>query len=117
MTEGRLSVDDPDHPLYTMAQVTEALGVTAPALRRWERAGLIRPERTAGGQRRYSRREIEQLQHVAQLVGEGMTTSGIRRVLDLEQRIDELEDRLAARDAQRPEGAAGPGGRPAVEPG
>ena len=102
MTEHMLPVDDPDHPLYTMAQVTEALGVTAPVLRRWEREGLVRPERTAGGQRRYSRREIERLQHVAQLAGEGMTPSGIRRVLDLEQRIDELEDRLASRDAERP---------------
>jgi MerR family transcriptional regulator/heat shock protein HspR len=102
MAEGMLPVDDPDHPLYTMAQVTEALGVTAPALRRWERAGLVRPERTAGGQRRYSRREIERLQHVAQLADEGVTTSGIRRVLDLEQRVDELENRLASRDAERP---------------
>jgi MerR family transcriptional regulator/heat shock protein HspR len=102
-----LPVDDPGHPLYTMAQVTETLGVAAPVLRRWERVGLIRPERTAGGQRRYSRREIERLRHVAQLVGEGMTTAGIRRVLDLEERIDELEDRLAARDADQP-----PGGDP-----
>ncbi len=112
-----LSVDDPDHPLYTMAQVTEALGVTAPALRRWERAGLVRPGRTAGGQRRYSRREIEKLQHVARLADEGMTASGIRRVLDLEQRIDELEDRLASRDAERPEDAEPPGGRPSGEHG
>jgi MerR family transcriptional regulator, heat shock protein HspR len=104
MDEGMLPVDDPDHPLYTMAQVTEALGVSAPILRRWERAGLISPERTAGGQRRYSRREIQRLQHVAQLVGEGMTTGGIRRVLDLEERIDELEDRLAARDRRDREG-------------
>ena len=102
MSGGMLPVDDPDHPLYTMAQVTEALGVTAPVLRRWERAGLVRPERTAGGQRRYSRRELERLQHVARLAGEGVTTNGIRRVLDLEQRIDELEDELASRDAERP---------------
>jgi MerR family transcriptional regulator/heat shock protein HspR len=102
MSNGMLSVDDPDHPLYTMAQVTEALGVAAPVLRRWERAGLVRPERTAGGQRRYSRHELERLRHVAQLVGEGMTTAGIRRVLDLEQRIGELEDRLAAQEAERP---------------
>jgi MerR family transcriptional regulator, heat shock protein HspR len=102
MSGGMLPVDDPDHPLYTMAQVTEALGVTAPMLRRWERAGLVRPGRTAGGQRRYSRRELERLRHVARLAGEGVTTNGIRRVLDLEQRIDELEDELASRDAERP---------------
>ena len=111
MNEGMLPVDNPDHPLYTMAQVTETLGVTAPVLRRWERAGLVRPERTAGGQRRYTRREIEMLQHVAQLADEGMTTTGIRRVLDLEERIDELEGRLAARDADRPAGDPPPGER------
>lgn len=104
MTEELLPVDDPDYPLFTMAQMTESLGVTAPVLRRWERAGLVRPQRTAGGQRRYSRREIERLRHVAQLVGEGVTTGGIRRVLDLEQRIDDLEDRLAARQERDREG-------------
>jgi MerR family transcriptional regulator/heat shock protein HspR len=81
-------------------------------LRRWERAGLVRPGRTAGGQRRYSRREIERLRRVAQLVDEGMTTGGIRRVLDLEERIGELEDRLAAREA--PDRSPGP---PAAEDG
>ncbi|HEX2158973.1 MAG TPA: MerR family transcriptional regulator [Actinomycetes bacterium] len=101
--DGRmLPVDDPDHPLFTMAQVTETLGVAAAVLRRWERAGLVHPERTAGGQRRYSRREIDRLRHVAELVGEGMTTGGIRRVLDLEERIDRLEDRLAAHDRPEP---------------
>ena len=104
MTEEMLPVDDPGHPLFTMAQVTESLGVTAPVLRRWERAGLVCPQRTAGGQRRYSRREIERLRHVAQLVGEGMTTGGIRRVLDLERRIGELEDRLADREGTDPAG-------------
>ncbi|HZA83516.1 MAG TPA: hypothetical protein VFC13_18955 [Actinomycetes bacterium] len=39
-----------------------------------------------------------------QFVGEGMTTVGIRRILALEERIDELEDRLATRDAERPSG-------------
>jgi MerR family transcriptional regulator/heat shock protein HspR len=104
-----LPVDDPDHPLYTVAQVTETLGVTAPALRRWERAGLVHPERTAGGQRRYSRREIQQLQRVAELADEGMTTAGIRRVLELEARIDQLEDRLATREAEEPPGQPPPG--------
>jgi MerR family transcriptional regulator, heat shock protein HspR len=109
MNAGILPGDDPDQALYTMAQVTEALGVAAPVLRRWERAGLVRPERTAGGQRRYSRREIELLQHVARLAGEGMPAAGIRRVLDLEARIDRLEDRLAAHEADRPSREPPPG--------
>ena len=111
MSKDRFPSDDPDYPLYTVAQATELLGVNPPTLRRWEREGLVRPRRTGGGQRRYSRRELEQLRHVAQLAGEGVTTSGIRRVLELEDRIDRLEDRLAARErADRKGKGDAPGG-------
>jgi MerR family transcriptional regulator, heat shock protein HspR len=98
VSEDHFPSDDPDYPLYTVAQATELLGVNPPTLRRWEREGLVHPRRTQGGQRRYSRRELEQLRHVVQLAGEGVTTTGIRRVLELEDRIDRLEDRLAARE-------------------
>jgi MerR family transcriptional regulator/heat shock protein HspR len=109
VSEDGFPSDDRDYPLYTVAQATELLGVNPPALRRWEREGLINPRRTEGGQRRYSRRELEQLRHVAQLADEGVTTTGIRRVLELQDRVDELEDRLAAREAvdrhgERPDG-------------
>jgi MerR family transcriptional regulator, heat shock protein HspR len=95
VSEGEFPSDDPDYPLYTVAQATELLGVNPPTLRRWEREGLVTPQRTEGGQRRYSRRELEQLRHVAQLADEGITTAGIRKVLELQDRID----RLAAREA------------------
>jgi MerR family transcriptional regulator, heat shock protein HspR len=117
MAEGQLPVDDPDYPLYTMAQATEALGVTPPTLRRWEQQGLITPQRTGGGQRRYSRRELEQLRQVADLVEDGVTPAGIQKVLMLQRRIDQLEDELAiaqagpAAQAEPPE-AAEPGGEP-----
>jgi MerR family transcriptional regulator, heat shock protein HspR len=96
MDARKYPLDDPDYPLYTVAQVTELLGVPAAALRRWEREGLVRPERTTGHQRRYSRRQIEQLREVAQLSDEGLTAAGIRRVRQLQDRIDDLEDQLAA---------------------
>jgi MerR family transcriptional regulator/heat shock protein HspR len=96
MSEGQLPVDDPDYPLYTMAQATEALGVNPPTLRRWEQQGLIAPQRTGGGQRRYSRRELEQLRQVAELADDGVSPAGIRKVLKLQRRIGQLEDELAA---------------------
>jgi MerR family transcriptional regulator, heat shock protein HspR len=97
--EGAFPADDPDYPIYTVAQATELLGVNPPTLRRWEREGLVSPRRSEGGQRRYSRRDLEQLKRVARLAGEGVTTTGIRRVLELQDRVDRLEDRLAAREA------------------
>lgn len=103
MTEGMLPVDDPDYPLYTVAQATEALGVNPPTLRRWEREGLVAPQRTGGGQRRYSRRELQRLQQVAELASAGVTTAGIRRILHLEQRVSQLEGELADARAQFPD--------------
>jgi MerR family transcriptional regulator/heat shock protein HspR len=116
MNEEKLSVDDPDYPLYTMAQATEALGVNPPTLRRWEQLGLIAPQRTGGGQRRYSRRQLDQLRRIAELAGAGMTPAGIREVLRLRRRIGQLEDELAAANAEREQPAGPPGtGEPAGE--
>ena len=103
MDEEKPSIDDPDHPWYTVAQATELLGVNPPTLRRWEREGLVSPQRTVGGQRRYSRRELQQLDQIAQLADDGVSTAGIRKILRLQDRVDQLEDELAAaREAAQP---------------
>jgi MerR family transcriptional regulator, heat shock protein HspR len=57
---------------------------------------VVQPSRSAGGQRRYTRREITVVQYVTNLVDEGMTLKAVRRVLELEDRVRELE---AQRDA------------------
>ena len=102
MSDEKPSFDDPDYPLYTVGQATELLGVNPPTLRRWEREGLISPHRTEGRQRRYTRKELDQLQEIAQLTDEGVTPAGIRKILQLRDRVDQLEGELAARDAAEP---------------
>ena len=52
-------------------------------LRRLDEFRVVRPSRSAGGQRRYTRNEITVVQYVVELVGEGMTLAAIRRVLEL----------------------------------
>jgi MerR family transcriptional regulator/heat shock protein HspR len=54
------------------------------------------PSRSPGGQRRYSRREIDQVVDVIQLLEEGLTLAGAQRVLALQARIGVLEADLAA---------------------
>ena len=110
MAREGLPVDDPDYPLYSVTQVAEMLGVSPAALRRWEREGLIRPSRTQGGQRRYSRREIEQLQRVVELAEQGLAAAAIGRILKLQKRIHDLEDQIAA-DRDHP-GSRPPGRSP-----
>lgn len=46
---------------YPIGQAASILGVRAETLRRWERAGRLRSDRTPGGQRRISAEEVSRL--------------------------------------------------------
>jgi MerR family transcriptional regulator/heat shock protein HspR len=59
--------------------------------RRYDDTGVITPGRSEGGQRRYSRNDIAQLERALSLSGEGIGPPGIKRILELEARVDELE--------------------------
>jgi len=94
-----LPIDDADAALYTIGQVAHMLDVRMAFLRRLDEQGVVVPARSAGGQRRYSRREIGQVAEAMKLIDEGLTLAGVRRVLALQARICGLEAELAARDA------------------
>jgi hypothetical protein len=85
-------------PLYSVGQAAELLGVQPAFLRRLESHDAVTPHRTAGGQRRYSRREIEHIDAINGLMGEGMTLAGAMRIIALQAEIAELTRRLAADD-------------------
>ena len=91
MTMPSLPFEDEDLPLYTVGQVSGMLEVQQAFLRRLDEFGVVRPSRSGGGQRRYSRREVVVVQYVAQLTGQGMTLAGIRRILELEAQVARLE--------------------------
>jgi MerR family transcriptional regulator, heat shock protein HspR len=95
-----LPLDDENMPLFTVGQVAEMLEVQQAFLRRLDDFQVVRPTRSAGGQRRYTRREMIVVQYVVELMDNGLTLSAIRRVLQLEARVRELEaERDALRDA------------------
>ena len=86
-----LPFENEDLPLYTVGQVSGMLEVQQAFLRRLDEFGVVRPSRSDGGQRRYSRREVVTVQYVVQLTGQGMTLAGIRRILELEAQVAQLE--------------------------
>jgi MerR family transcriptional regulator/heat shock protein HspR len=88
MTE--LPIDNIHAPLYTVGQVASMLQLQPAFLRRLESEDLVMPERSEGGQRRYTRTEIDRIQRVSQLAGEGMTLAGIKRILVLEAELEKL---------------------------
>lgn len=65
-------------------------------LRVYERRGLVDPARTPGGTRRYSQDDVDRVTRIRDLLAEGLNLAGVARVLALEARLAELEDRLQA---------------------
>ena len=94
-----LPLDDENLPLFTVGQVSQMLEIQQAFLRRLDQLRVVRPSRSAGGQRRYTRREITVVQYVTNLVDEGMTLKAVRRVLELEDRVRDLEAQLDALQA------------------
>lgn len=87
-----------DEPFYTIGQVAALLDVPAAQLRRLDSLEIVQPDRSQGNQRRYTAQEIDRLREVIALGEEGVTLPGVRKILELRRRVDELEERLARRD-------------------
>ena len=84
---------DPDASVYVISVAAELTGLHPQTLRTYERLGLIRPGRTGGGGRRYSHHDIELLRQIAGLTAEGIGIEGVRRILELENRVAALAAR------------------------
>ena len=85
-----------DHvPLYTVGQVADMLDVQPAFLRRLDAHDVVRPSRSEGGQRRYSRHEIERIYAISGLLGEGLTLAGAQRILLMQAEIDQLRRQVA----------------------
>ena len=87
--------EDEHAPLYTVGQVAQMLAVKQAFLRRVDDLQVVSPQRSAGGQRRYTRYEIRVIQQVVSMADEGITLQAIRRIIDLEQQLAEVTRQLA----------------------
>ncbi len=82
---------DPTRAVYVISVAAELAGVHAQTLRIYERKGLVEPARTPGGSRRYSEIDIALLRRIQELTNEGLNLAGVKRVLDLEHHVAQLE--------------------------
>jgi MerR family transcriptional regulator/heat shock protein HspR len=80
---------------HAIGYVAALLGVHPQTLREYERQGLVTPQRTPGGTRRYGRAELDRLQRVQRLTAEGMSLAGVRYVLRLEDELRAAKARIA----------------------
>jgi MerR family transcriptional regulator, heat shock protein HspR len=98
----------PESPVFVISVAAQLSGLHAQTLRSYDRLGLVSPGRSAGGGRRYSARDIALLREVQRLSQEeGVNLAGIKRIIELEQLVDELQNRVdelvAQLDAARSE--------------
>ncbi len=90
---------DENSPLFAIAVAAELAGMHPQTLRQYDRLGLVSPTRTAGQSRRYSMRDVVQLREIAQLSSEGLNLEGIRRILELENEVTGLRERVRTLEA------------------
>jgi MerR family transcriptional regulator, heat shock protein HspR len=86
---------DSTRGVYGIGTAAELVGMGAQNLRAYERRGLIEPDRTEGGTRRYSPDDLDRLRRIGELIAAGLNLAGIALVLDLEADNARLRGELA----------------------
>ena len=85
---------DRNRPLYMISVAAELAGVHPQTLRTYEQKGLVTPQRTSGNTRMYSQADIERLELINELTGEGINLAGVIRILDLKGRLEERDEEI-----------------------
>jgi MerR family transcriptional regulator/heat shock protein HspR len=82
------------HAVYVISVFAELAGVHPQTLRNYERSGLLHPERTSGGSRRFSEDDLAALRRIQELTNEGVNLEGVKRIMALEAQVDELHSEI-----------------------
>ena len=89
---GFLADDAAERAVYVISVAAELAGMHPQTLRQYDRLGLVIPARTKGRGRRYTKRDVQRLRDVQRMSQEeGINLAGIRRILELERRVEALE--------------------------
>ena len=102
--------------VYIISVAAELAGVHPQTLRIYEQKGLVRPQRTRGNTRRYSEEDIDRLRRVQALTQGGVNLAGVKRIIELEEELERLSERVRELTQQLEERAIPmPGSRVSVQ--
>ena len=80
---------------FLISVAAELAGMHAQTLRTYDRLGLVSPQRSSGGGRRYSQRDVDLLREVQRLSqDEGVNLAGIKRIIELTNQVEALQGRV-----------------------
>lgn len=91
-----------DQPRFVISVAAKLADMHPQTLRQYDRLGLVAPQRTKGGGRRYSHADIARLREIQKLSQEeGVNLEGIRRIMELSDQVKRLQRQLMQlREAQ-----------------
>ena len=88
-------------PLYVISIASRMVGMHPQTLRLYEREGLVKPARQ-GSNRLYSDEDIARLRQIQRLTQDmGVNLAGVEVILNLLEKIEELQDELEQVRQQR----------------
>jgi MerR family transcriptional regulator/heat shock protein HspR len=84
-----------DARTFLISVAAELAGMHAQTLRTYDRLGLVSPQRSSGGGRRYSQHDVDLLREVQRLSQhEGVNLAGIKRIIELTNQVEALKSRM-----------------------
>jgi MerR family transcriptional regulator, heat shock protein HspR len=85
-----------DEDLYLISVAARLLEMHPQTLRKYERLGLVRPARTIGSIRLYSREQLERIRLIKQLVDKaGINLAGVQRLLSIAESVQRIRPLMA----------------------
>ena len=80
-----------DKGAYMISSVAETYNIHPQTLRLYEREGLLRPSRSDGNTRLYTKEDLEQLEVILNLTRDlGVNLAGVEVVLNMRRRMEEM---------------------------
>jgi MerR family transcriptional regulator, heat shock protein HspR len=86
-----------DRGVFMISVAAELAEMHPQTLRMYEARGLIEPKRSPKGTRLYSQADVERLRRIQEMTTElGLNLAGVERVLELESKLERAQRRLEA---------------------
>jgi len=90
-----------DQPCYIISVAAGLVELHPQTLRYYERAGLIKPRRSAGNVRLYSPREIDRLRRITRLTEDlGVNLAGAEVILRMSERMRQMKEEMGRMQAE-----------------
>ena len=93
VTNVKATFDD-EQGVFMISVAAELAEMHPQTLRMYETRGLIAPKRSPKNTRLYSRRDVERLRRIQEMTAQGLNLIGVEIVLELEEQVAKLKDRV-----------------------